>query len=60
MGEQVMLRYNAWNTPEGAKEINLYTPDYNDPDEALIRQSGHGGGDYLTARTFVECIRQGK
>ena len=60
MGEQVMLRYNAWDMPQGAKEINLYTPEYNDTDEELIKKSGHGGGDYLTARYFVECIREGK
>ena len=46
--------------PEGAKEIELYTPQWNDPDEEFIVQSGHGGGDYLTARMFVRCIREGK
>lgn len=59
MGSQVMLRYNAWEKPEGAEEIKLYTPAWNDPDEELITKSGHGGGDYLTARMFVECVRKG-
>ncbi len=59
MDGQVMLRYNGWQIPEGKKEINLYMPDWNDKDEELIRTSGHGGGDYLTARAFLECIEKG-
>ena len=60
MGEQIMLRYNDWSIPEGKEENNLYDPQWNDPDEEFIMQSGHGGGDYLTARHFIECIRAGK
>ena len=60
MGEKVMLRYNDWEIPEGSQEINCYTPDWNDKDEEIIKTSGHGGSDYLTARKFVECIREGK
>ncbi len=60
MGSKVMLRYNAWNKPEGMEEINLYDPQWNDKDEELIKQSGHGGADYLTARMFIDCIREGK
>jgi predicted dehydrogenase len=59
MGEQVMLRYNEWDIPEGMKEINLYEPSWNDKDEVLINQSGHGGGDFLTSRMFLECIEKG-
>ncbi len=59
MGDQVMLRYNGWELPEGLKEVNLYTPGWNDPEEEIIKKSGHGGGDYLTARTFINCIREG-
>ena len=57
---QVMLRYNAWQIPEGMQEINQYTPEWNDKDEELIKKSGHGGGDYLTARAFLECIEEKK
>jgi hypothetical protein len=60
MGDKVMLRYNAWAIPDGMEEINCYEPNWNDKDEELIKQSGHGGGDYITARMFVECIREGK
>ena len=60
MGNKVMLRYNPWSLPEGAHETSLYEPEWNDPDEKFIMPSGHGGGDYLTARMFVECIREGK
>ncbi len=60
MGDQVMLRYNAWSKPVDAKEVNLYTPRLNDPDEEKIKLSAHGGGDYLTTRMFVECVKAGK
>ena len=60
MGKQVMLRYNKWDIPEGLQENNLYEPKWNDKDEELIMQSGHGGGDYLTARMFLDCIRENK
>jgi len=60
MGNKVMLRYNAWKKPEGAEEINLYEPEWNDKDEELIKQSGHGGGDLITARMFIECVSENK
>ena len=60
MGEQIMLRYNPWDTPDGAENTKLYTPEWNDKDEALIKASGHGGADFLTLRMFVECVREGK
>lgn len=59
MYPKMMLRYDSWNIPEGMQEVNCYDPKWNDPDEELIETSGHGGGDYLTARMFVECIRDG-
>lgn len=59
MGEKVMLRYNDWSKPEGAAEISFYEPGWNDPDEAIIKTSGHGGGDYLTCRMFLDCIKKG-
>ncbi len=60
MGNKVMLRYNSWEIPEGMQEINCYEPEWNDKDEELIKASGHGGGDYLTARLFLDCIREQK
>ena len=60
MGEKVMLRYNEWNTPEGCPTESMYEPGWHDPEESLIRQGGHGGGDYITCRTFVNCIKEGK
>lgn len=60
MGDKVMLRYNDWEKPENANEVSLYEPSWNDPEEEFIKQSGHGGADYLTARMFVECIKNGK
>ena len=60
MGDKIMLRYNHWSIPEGKEEINLYDPEWNDKDEEFIEQSGHGGGDYIIARMFLDCIRENK
>ena len=60
MGNKVMLRYNSWETPEGEESTQCYEPAWNDPDEELIKSSGHGGGDFLTARNFIDCIKAGK
>lgn len=60
MGSKVMLRYNHWEIPDGMEEVNLYEPSWNDKDEELINNSGHGGGDYIVARMFLECIKEGK
>ena len=60
MDDKVMLRYNDWSKPEGYQEVNLYKPSWNDEDEELIIKSGHGGGDYLTARMFVNCIKENR
>lgn len=60
MGDQIMLRYNEWTKPEGKEENNLYEPQWDDSDEAFIMHSDHGGSDYLTARTFINCIRESK
>jgi len=59
MGAKIMLRYNGWSKPEGSEEVNCYDPSWNDPDEQKIIESGHGGSDYLTARMFLDCIREG-
>ncbi len=56
----VLVCYNEWSKPEGAEEVNIYTPDWNDKDEELIKASGHGGSDYITARMFIECINENK
>ena len=58
MNGKIMLRYNSWSTPDGEENRQFYEPAWNDKDEELIQRSGHGGGDYLTARMFVECIRE--
>ena len=60
MDGRVMLRYNEWNRPDGVEGETLYKPSWNDKDEAIIRTSGHGGGDYLTVRMFLDCVKQGK
>lgn len=60
MGNKVMLRYNSWSKPEDMDEENLYEAKWNEPDEEIFKTSGHGGGDYLTARVFLDCIRKGK
>ncbi len=60
MGNKMMLRYSDWDKPEGAEAEKLYEPTWNDKDEALIAKSGHGGSDYITARNFLDCIRENR
>ena len=60
MDDKVMLRYSEWAIPEGMEAVNLYTPSWNDPDEDFINQSGHGGGDYIVARMFLDCIKENR
>lgn len=59
-GGKIMLRYNKWNVPEGREEINFYMPEWNDEQEKLIEKSGHGGGDFIIVREFLNCVREGK
>lgn len=60
MDGKVMLRYNPWDTPEGEESTQLYMPEWNDEQEDLIKESGHGGGDFVTARMFLEYIKEGR
>lgn len=61
MENQLMLRYNPWDRPADVEKNNtLYTPVRNDKDEELIKKTGHGGSDFIIAREFVNCIRNGE
>ncbi len=58
--DKIMLRYNSWSVPEGKEEVNFYEPAWQDEDEELIRTSGHGGADFITARMFIDCIKENR
>ena len=58
--DKVMLRYNSWQIPDGKEEVNFYTPDFSDEDSELIRNAGHGGGDFFVIKEFFDCIRKGE
>ena len=61
MEHKVMLRYNPWHKPADVETAEtLYQPAWNHPREDLIRTAGHGGGDFLCAEMFLECIREGR
>ena len=57
MGEKVMLRYNAWDVPEGMEENNLYEPEEK---LEMAKNAGHGGGDMYAVKEFLDCIREGR
>lgn len=61
-GGKVMLRYNYWEVPEGKEENNYYQPQWDEHDEhlELIKNAGHGGGDFLIIREFLKCIIEDK
>lgn len=58
--QRVMLHYNKWDVPEGQSSSTCYMPEWNDKDENLIELTGHGGGDFLVIREFLECIAENK
>ena len=43
--------------PEGYEPVNFYEPGWNDPDEKLIVQSGHGGADFLLLKSSLPLNR---
>ena len=57
-GGKIMLRYNAWHTPEGQESLQYYQPEWKDPDAELIKKAGHYGGDFCVIREFLKCIRE--
>ena len=59
--DQILLRYNDWEIPEGKEENQQYKVDISgDKDYQFIKNSYHAGGDFITARLFTECVRAGK
>lgn len=59
-GGKVMLRYNDWQIPADKEQTNYYAPEWNDKDAELIKNAGHGGGDFCIIREFLTCIREDK
>ena len=58
---KVMLRYNSWETPEGAEAESFYEVKWEEGiDTELIKNSTHAGADYLIALEFLRCVREGK
>lgn len=57
---KVLLQYNAWNVPQGAERVSVYDAQWQDEQKELIEKAGHGGGDFLIIREFLNCIREGK
>jgi hypothetical protein len=59
--DKVMLRYNSWDTPEGAETESFYEVKWEEGiDTEHIKQSTHAGADYLIALEFPRCVREGK
>lgn len=58
-GERIMLRYSPWAIPAGKEEVNVYDAQWNDADEELILRAGHGGGDFIVSRMFLDLIKKG-
>lgn len=61
-GGKVMLRYNAWETPEGGKETDCYMPTIyeRDSDYDRITHTAHGGSDFMVMREIIDCIKSGR
>ena len=61
-GARMILHYNKWSCPEGSDEVKEYNPTWHESPELveLIERTGHGGGDFLVCREFLEVIRNGR
>ena len=57
---RVLLRYNRWDIPKGGVQSATYYPEWNDADQDQIEKAGHGGGDFLVIREFLNAIRENK
>jgi predicted dehydrogenase len=57
--QTVRLTYNDWSIPEGAKEEQIYEPEWAE-DAEKASQARHGGGDYWIVKHFADCVRKGK
>ncbi len=55
---KVMVRYNAWDIPEGEKAETIYKPDWQEDSRTLLRRSGIGA-EYFLFQEFFRCIRAG-
>ncbi|MBO4265292.1 MAG: Gfo/Idh/MocA family oxidoreductase [Clostridia bacterium] len=55
-GDSVCLQYNPWEIPEGKFERQTYVPNIVGADHpaAVVRDAGHGGGDYWVMKQFKE------
>ena len=58
--EKINVLYDTWSTPEGQKTHYQYVAEWKDPQKELIEKSGHGGGDFVTTRMFLECIKENR
>jgi hypothetical protein len=57
---KINLLFDTWTTPEGQKTHQQYVAEWDDPQKELIEKSGHGGGDFVTTRMFLECIKENR
>jgi len=55
----INLNYNQWDVPEGREVHTCYQCEIKDKDEKLIKKAGHGGGDFIVVREFLNHIRSG-
>lgn len=59
-GDDVMLRFNPWNLPEGMETKQAYLPEWPAEVRELAETAGHGGGDFFVMREFFNCIRENR
>ena len=60
-GDSVSLHYNPWQIPDGKFESQTYVPNIEGADHPaeVVRDAGHGGGDYWVLRHF-KAVCEGK
>ena len=55
---KVMIRYNAWDVPDGEQPERIYQPDWPAKYRTLISRSGLGT-EYFLVQDFFGSIRNG-
>lgn len=58
--DEVTLRYNSWQIPDGMAKVNTYMAEHPENVRKAAEEAGHGGGDFIEIKEFFDCIRENR
>ncbi len=56
---RLLLRQEAWNTPDRTPCARAYVPEFPPGFAELARKTGHGGADFFVDYYFADAVRRG-